>query len=41
MTGDYAASFLPLILVPAVGWLLPAVVMGLLFIHFESEDTQA
>jgi photosystem I subunit 8 len=37
MTGEYAASFLPLILVPAVGWLMPAVVMGLLFIYIESD----
>lgn len=37
MTGSYAASFLPLILVPAVTWLMPLVVMGLLFIHIESE----
>ncbi len=37
MTGEYAASFLPWILVPAIGWLFPAVVMGLLFIYIESE----
>lgn len=37
MTGDYAASYLPAILVPIIGWLLPAVVMGLLFIYIESE----
>lgn len=37
MTGEYAASFLPLVLVPAVGLLMPAVVMGLLFIYIESE----
>ena len=37
MTGDYAASFLPWILVPMVGWLMPLVVMGLLFIYIESE----
>lgn len=37
MSGEYAASFLPLILVPAVGWLMPAVVMGLLFIYIESD----
>ncbi|MEY3866647.1 MAG: hypothetical protein RLZZ338_538 [Cyanobacteriota bacterium] len=37
MTGSYAASFLPWILVPAVTWLMPLVVMGLLFIHIESE----
>jgi photosystem I subunit 8 len=37
MTGAYAASYLPWILIPIVGWLFPAVVMGLLFIHIESE----
>lgn len=37
MSGDYAASFLPLILVPTVGWLMPAVAMGLLFIYIESD----
>jgi photosystem I subunit 8 len=37
MTGDYAASFLPWILIPVVTWLLPVVVMGLLFIHIESD----
>ncbi|NJL83472.1 MAG: photosystem I reaction center subunit VIII [Chloroflexaceae bacterium] len=37
MSADYAASFLPYILVPVIGWLLPAVVFGLLFIYIESE----
>ena len=37
MIGEYAASFLPVILVPAVGLLMPAVVMGLLFLEIESE----
>lgn len=37
MTGDFAASFLPSILVPAVGLLMPAVVMGLLFLQIQSE----
>jgi len=37
MSGEYAASFLPLILVPTIGWLMPAVVMGLLFIYIESD----
>ncbi|PSO47600.1 MAG: photosystem I reaction center subunit VIII [Cyanobacteria bacterium SW_9_44_58] len=37
MSGDYAASFLPLVLVPAVGLLIPAVTMGLLFIYIESD----
>jgi photosystem I subunit 8 len=37
MIGDFAASFLPLILVPAVGLVMPAVVMGLLFLQIESE----
>jgi photosystem I subunit 8 len=38
MTGDYAASYLPWILIPIVCWLMPAVVMGLLFIYIESES---
>ncbi|MBE9227144.1 photosystem I reaction center subunit VIII [Phormidium sp. LEGE 05292] len=37
MTGSYAASFLPWILIPIITWLLPAIVMGLLFIYIESE----
>lgn len=37
MSGDYAASFLPYILIPVVTWLMPAVVMGLLFIYIESD----
>ncbi|PSF38039.1 photosystem I reaction center subunit VIII [Aphanothece hegewaldii CCALA 016] len=37
MNGAYAASFLPWILIPFVCWLLPAIVMGLLFIYIESE----
>ncbi len=37
MTGAYAASFLPFILVPLVGLVTPAVVMGLLFIHIETD----
>jgi photosystem I subunit 8 len=37
MTGDYAASFLPFILIPIIGWLMPAVVMGLLFIYIEKD----
>ncbi len=37
MTGDFAASFLPSILVPAVGLLMPAIVMGLLFLQIQSE----
>jgi photosystem I subunit VIII len=37
MTGSYAASFLPWILIPLVGWVLPAVTMGLLFLYVEKE----
>lgn len=37
MTGDYAAAFLPWILIPVVTWLMPVVLMGLLFIHIEQE----
>lgn len=34
-----AASYLPSILVPIVGWVFPAVTMALLFIYIEREDT--
>ncbi len=37
MTGAYAASYLPWILIPVVGLLFPAVTMALLFIHIESD----
>lgn len=37
MTGTYAAAYLPWILIPLVTWLMPAVVMGLLFIYIETE----
>ncbi len=37
MSGAYAASYLPWILIPLICWLLPAVVMGLLFIYIESD----
>jgi photosystem I subunit 8 len=37
MMGEYAASLLPAILVPFVGLLMPAIVMGLLFLQIESE----
>jgi photosystem I subunit 8 len=37
MNGDYAASFLPWIMIPVVAWLMPAVLMGLLFIYIEKE----
>ena len=37
MTGAYAAAYLPWILIPVVGLLFPAVMMGLLFIHIEDE----
>ena len=37
MTGTYAASFLPWILIPLVCWLMPAAVMGLLFLYIEGE----
>jgi photosystem I subunit VIII len=39
MTSTYAASFLPWIMIPLVCWLMPVVVMGLLFIHIESDAT--
>ena len=37
MTGSYAASYLPWILIPVVTWLMPIVVMGLLFVYIESD----
>jgi photosystem I subunit VIII len=37
MTGSYVASYLPWILIPVVTLLMPLVVMGLLFIHIESD----
>jgi len=37
MTGSYAASFLPWILIPVITRLMPVVVMGLLFIYIESD----
>ncbi|AFY68641.1 photosystem I reaction center subunit VIII [Thalassoporum mexicanum PCC 7367] len=37
MTGSYAASYLPWILIPVICWLLPVVTMGLLFIYIENE----
>jgi photosystem I subunit 8 len=35
--GGYTASYLSLVLIPLVCWVMPAVVMGLLFLHIESE----
>lgn len=37
MTGAYAASYLPWILIPVICWLMPIVVMGLLFIYIEQD----
>jgi len=37
MTGAYAASFFPLIFIPIVCWLMPVVVMGLLFLYIEQD----
>jgi photosystem I subunit 8 len=37
MSGEYAASFLPWIMIPVVCWLMPVVVMGLLFVYVESD----
>lgn len=36
-----AASYLPSIFVPLIGWLFPAVVMAFLFIYIEREDISA
>lgn len=33
----YAASYLPWILIPVVGWLVPLVSMGLLFLYIEKD----
>ncbi len=41
MIGEYAASFLPASLVPAVGLLMPAIAMGLFFLYIESNATDA
>jgi photosystem I subunit 8 len=35
---SYAASFLPTIFVPIIGWVFPAVAMAFLFIYIERED---
>jgi photosystem I subunit VIII len=35
MTGDFAASFLPAVMVPLVGMVLPAVAMAALFLYIE------
>ncbi|MCS6960160.1 MAG: photosystem I reaction center subunit VIII [Pseudanabaenaceae cyanobacterium SKYGB_i_bin29] len=37
MTGTYAASFLPWILIPVVMWLLPVVTMAIMFLYIEQE----
>lgn len=37
MTGAYAASFLPTMMVPLIGMVFPAVALGLLFIYIESD----
>lgn len=37
MTGAYAASFLPIVLVPFAGLILPTILMGLFFNHVESD----
>ncbi len=33
-----AASFLPSIFVPIIGWVFPAITMAFLFIYIERED---
>lgn len=38
MTGEYAAAWLPSVLVPLVGLLGPAVAMALLFNTIEARD---
>jgi len=39
MTGDYAASFLPFLMVPLVGLVLSAVAMGLFFQYTQGTDS--
>jgi photosystem I subunit VIII len=41
MTGSYPAAYLTWILIPLVTWLMPLVVMGLLFLYIEREDINA
>ncbi|KKI99805.1 photosystem I reaction center subunit VIII [Prochlorothrix hollandica] len=38
MIGDYAASFLPFIMVPLVGLVTAAVAMGLFFQYVEADS---
>ncbi|NDJ25871.1 photosystem I reaction center subunit VIII [Nostoc sp. B(2019)] len=33
-----AASFLPSILLPIIGWIVPGVVFAFLFLYMESDD---
>ncbi|MFN6464177.1 MAG: photosystem I reaction center subunit VIII [Nostoc sp. DedVER02] len=33
-----AASFLPSILVPIIGWVLPGITFAFLFLYIESDD---
>jgi photosystem I subunit 8 len=35
MNADYAASYLPWLLIPVTTWLFPLVAMGLLFLYIE------
>lgn len=37
MTGGYAASYLSWFLIPFICWLLPILVLGLLFLYIESD----
>ncbi|MBW4482324.1 MAG: photosystem I reaction center subunit VIII [Tildeniella torsiva UHER 1998/13D] len=37
MDGTYAASWLPWILIPTITWLMPVVLMSLLFVYIESD----
>ena len=41
MSGDYAASFLPWILIPVTCWLFPVVVMALAFFYVEKEGAES
>ncbi|MBW4629205.1 MAG: photosystem I reaction center subunit VIII [Brasilonema octagenarum HA4186-MV1] len=34
----YSASYISSILVPVIGWVVPAIVFGFLFVYMERED---
>jgi photosystem I subunit VIII len=38
MGASYAASYLPTIFVPIIGWVFPAVTMAFLFIYIDRDN---